>query len=244
MWKVNVASKAATAIPFSADVDLEMGPLVRFQYPVEDSLLTVRQIRDARPSPDGTRLAFTALDRLWLVDLAGCSAAGPTQPARCQPHRVTTESVGEYSPTWSPNGKTLAWVTWSEDGGDIWRLRVGEPRGRPEKLSRQAAFYEDLAYDPTGHRLVVVRGPRQQRTERENEFLGPGPQVIELVWIPATGGDTKLITPLNDYGQPHFTRDTTRVFFNDPAEGLVSVRWGWDRSARAPQGDWVQDTGR
>ncbi|HXB24681.1 MAG TPA: amidohydrolase family protein [Gemmatimonadaceae bacterium] len=221
IWKVDVATKAATPVPFTADVDIEMGPLVKFAYPIDDSVLTVRQIREARPSPDGKTLAFTALDRLWLTDL-GCTT--------CRPRRVTDFSLGEYSPSWSPDGKYLAFVTWSEDGGDVWRIRTDVAKAKPEKLSRHTAFYENLAYDPTGHRLVVARGPHQQRTERENEFAGPGPQVLELVWLPAAGGEATVITPLNAYGQPHFTRDTTRIYFNDPNEGLVSVRWdGTDR---------------
>ncbi len=231
IWKVDVPTGTSTAIPFKADVDIEMGPLVHSRYPIDDSTLTVRQIRDARPSPDGKQLAYSALDRLWLVNLAGCSAAGPAPlPPTCRPRRVTDQSVGEYSPAWSPDGRFLAWVTWTEDGGDVWRLRAGDPKARPEKISRRTAFYENLTYNPTGTRLVAARGPRQQRTERENEFEGPGPQVMELVWLPATGGDATVITPLTNFGQPHFTHDTTRVFFNDPSEGLLSVRWdGTDR---------------
>jgi len=231
IWKIDVPTGTATPIPFSADVDIAMGPLVHSRYPIDDSTLTVRQIRDARPSPDGTMLAYTALDRLWIVGLAGCPAAGPAplSPA-CQPRRVTDAAVGEYAPAWSPDGKYLAWATWTEEGGDIRRIRVGVRNARPETLSRRTAFYEYLSYDPTGRRLVATRGPRQQRTERENEFVGPGPQVMELVWLPATGGDATVITPLVAYGQPHFTRDTTRIFYDDPADGLVSVRWdGTDR---------------
>jgi Tol biopolymer transport system component len=231
IWKVDVPTGSATPIPFSADVDIAMGPLSHFRYPIDDSTLTVRQIREARPSPDGKLLAYTALDRLWITGLAGCPGAGPAPlPVACRPRRVSDQSVGQYAPAWSPDGKYLAWATWTEDGGDIWRIRVGEANARPEKLSRRTAFYENLAYDPTGRRLVVARGPRQQRTERENEFLPDGPRVMELVWVPSTGGDATVITPLAAFGQPHFTRDTTRVFFNDPADGLVSVRWdGTDR---------------
>ena len=223
--KVNVPSGTQSNIPFSADVDVPMGPLVRFEYPINDSTIQVRQIRGAAPSPDGKRLAFTALDRLWLVDLAGCPAAG------CTPKRVTAANVGEHSPVWSPDGAYLAWVTWTEAGGDV--MRIGTKAGaKPERLTKQTAFYEDLNYDPTGRRLVVVRGPRQQRVERENEFEGPGPQVMELVWLPANGGDATMIAPVNQYGRPHFTRDTTRVFFYDAEDALVSVRWdGTDRKA-------------
>jgi Amidohydrolase family len=127
----------------------------------------------------------------------------------------------------------VAYVTWTEEGGDIWRIAMDRPNARPERLSRQSAFYEDLNYDPTGRRIVVVRGPREERIEKADEFSGPGPQVRELVWLPAAGGDVTQIAPLsNSYGRPHFTRDTTRVFIYDPVDGVISMRWdGTDRRA-------------
>jgi hypothetical protein len=67
----------ATNIPFTADVEQYMGPLSRFQYPITDTF-TVRQIRNATPSPDLRRLAFTALDKLYLTDLL----AGPRSVLR------------------------------------------------------------------------------------------------------------------------------------------------------------------
>jgi Tol biopolymer transport system component len=219
LWKLAVPNGNAAAIPFSADVQVDMGPLVKFDYPLDDSVLTVKQIRNARPSPSGKQLAFTALDKLWLMDLPSG-----------RPRRLTTSSVGEHSPAWSPDGKFIAFVTWSEQGGDVWRIAVDKPGRQPERLTRQSAFYEALNFDPTGRRLVVVRGPREERIEKSNEFEGSGPQVKELVWLPSAGGAVTQIAPLNNYGRPHFTRDTARVFIYDPLDGVVSMRWdGTDR---------------
>jgi Tol biopolymer transport system component len=218
-WRLDVPSGRATPIPFTADVEQGLGPSTRVAYDVNDSTLTVKQIRNARPSPDGKRLAFTALDKLWVMDLPNG-----------KPRRLTTSQMGEHSPAWSPDGRYVAYVTWTEEGGDVYRVRVGDRAARPERLTRERAFYEQLNYTPDGRRLVVARGPRQQRVERENEFEGPGPQVVELVWLPAAGGATTPITPLSFYGRPHFTRDTSRVFIYDPADGLVSMRFdGTDR---------------
>ncbi|MBA3949918.1 MAG: PD40 domain-containing protein, partial [Acidobacteria bacterium] len=69
LWRVAVPDGAAVEIPFTAKVDQQLGPLVRFDYPIDDTTLTVSQIRGARPSPDGKRIVFTALDRLWIADL-------------------------------------------------------------------------------------------------------------------------------------------------------------------------------
>ncbi len=213
-WRVDVPSGKTTQIPFTAQVSQRLGPLVKFDYTINDSTVTVQQIRDATPSPDGKRLAFTSLDRLWVMDL----------PAG-KPQRLTKSDEGEYSPTWSPDGHYLAYVTWTEQGGDIYRVRA-DANASPEKLSRQSAFYQDLTYTPSGTRLLAVRGPRQPRVEDEGSFG------LELVSIPADGGGTTMISPIAVPGTPHFTRDTTRIYMYDPKEGLVSMRFdGTDRKA-------------
>ena len=218
IWRVDATTGQQTQIPFTAEVDQMIGDLVRFEYPVNDTTVTVRQIRDARPSPNGKRLAFTALDRLWTMDL----------PAGT-PKRLTTSEEGEHSPVWSPDGKYIAYVSWTEEGGDIWRVPAAG--GKPEKLTRQSAFYEDVTYSPTGSRIVAVRAPREQRAEINDE-INPKLIITDLVWIPAAGGEAKLIAPLSNAEQPHFSSDTTRVWVYDDNDGLVSMRWdGTDRKA-------------
>lgn len=248
LWRVAVPSGEATPIPFRADVDVALGPQVKFEYTINDSTLTVRQIRGARPSPDGRRLVFTALDKLWVLDLAACRAGADTAEARapgarsaerrreCTPRRLTTSarSLGEHDPAWSPDGRWVAYVTWTEQGGDVMRVRVsdaGRAAGAPQRLSRARAFYEMPAFTPDGARVVVARGPRQPRIELDEFEPGdPAAAGVELVWLPASGGDMTVITPLGRYGQPHFTRDGERVYVYEPQEGLVSMRFdGTDR---------------
>ena len=56
IWRAEVPSGERTEIPFTAEVEQELGPLVKFDYPINDSTLTVSQIRGARPSPQGDRI--------------------------------------------------------------------------------------------------------------------------------------------------------------------------------------------
>ncbi|MBA3559714.1 MAG: PD40 domain-containing protein [Gemmatimonadaceae bacterium] len=232
IWRLDIPSGRASAIPFTADVDQGLGPLVTSEYKLNDSTLTVSQIRGARPSPDGKRLAFTALDKIWVMELP-----------KGTPRRLTNSDrlTGEHSPVWSPDGQYVAYVTWAEEGGDVYRARCQSPvcggnsrgraSGQPERLTRQSAFYEKLNYTPDGTRLVVARGPRQRRVEHD-EFAGGDPAAagVELVWLPATGGDVKTITPLTAYGYPHFARDNERIYIYNFRDGLVSMRFdGTDR---------------
>jgi Tol biopolymer transport system component len=218
IWKVDATTGQQTQVLFTAEVDQMLGELVRFEYGVNDTTLTVRQIRGARPSPNGKRLVFTALDRLWVMDLPNGT-----------PKRLTTGDDGEHSPVWSPDGKYIAYVSWSDEGGDIWRIPAAG--GKSEKLSRAPAFYDEIAYSPTGARIVALRAPREQRAELNEELARPL-IITDLVWLPATGGDVKLIAPVSNAERPHFSNDSTRVWVYDSEEGLVSMRWdGTDRKA-------------
>jgi imidazolonepropionase-like amidohydrolase/Tol biopolymer transport system component len=69
IWRMSVPGGNAVEIPFRAKVDQQLGPLVKFDYKIDDEKLRVSQIRGARPSPDGKRIVFTALDRLYIADL-------------------------------------------------------------------------------------------------------------------------------------------------------------------------------
>src|SRR5690606_19990059 len=121
-------------------------PLLEFEYPVDDGpTFDARQIRDAVPSPDGRRLAFTALNRLYVVD-------GPD----AKPRRLTSSEVGEFAPVWAPDGRSIAYITWSDaDGGHIWRVPANG--GRPQQLTRVPALYRQLAWSPDGARIVALR---------------------------------------------------------------------------------------
>ena len=101
---------AQSEIPFEVGAKTDVGPEVKFAYRVDTSVMvTARQIRSPVASPDGKRLAFTAFDRVWIKDM-------PDGEAR----RVSSADVGEYHPVWSPDGLSVAYVTWNDSvGGQI-----------------------------------------------------------------------------------------------------------------------------
>lgn len=205
-WRVEVPSGRETAIPFTAKVEQRLGPIGKFAVHVDDSTLTVQQIRDARPSPDGKHLVFTALDRLWTMELPGGT-----------PRRLTTAQFGEFDPAWSPDGRFIAFVTWSDDsGGNVYRVRA-DGRGAPRRLTAQAAYYQRLAYTPDGTKLLTIRGSRQQHMEGQRGAGG------ELIWFPATGGRGTVIAPVSAAHDPHFVENSDRVYIYDNRK-LISMR--------------------
>ena len=224
IWKIDVATGNATIIPFSADVEQYLGPLSRFHYPITDTFVA-RQIRDAVPSPDAKRLAFTALDKLYLTDLAGGT-----------PSRVTKAvNVVEHSPTWSPDGKSVVFATWTDEaGGDLYR--VNADGSGLHKLTTASSFYFRPVYSPDGRRIVFASGPwvpRRNFVDRLSGAMDEGP--LNLAWMNADGGETHDIVEVGgvssvpDGPLAHFGPDSSRILFTG-AGGLQSVRWdGTDR---------------
>ena len=213
IWRVPVDGTAPARIPFTVDANVAIGPEVKFAWRVNDSAtFTARQIRDGVPSPDGTKLAFTAVDRLYVMDWPNGT-----------PRRVTTMDVGEHMPTWSPDSRTLAFATFRDGaGGNIYSARI-DGRTPPRQLTSHAAIYRDLAFDPTGRRVAAV-----MLNARDMVVIGTGGGGVydeQLVWVPAEGGATVRIGPANGRGALHFTRDSARIFAFSQAKGLVSFRW-------------------
>jgi len=212
LWKVAVPSGKPVEIPFQADVVQPMGPAVHFDYTIPDSsTFVVKQIRDAVPSPDGRKLAFVALDRLYVMDYPGGT-----------PKRLTSSNVGEFEPSWSPDGQWVTYSTWSgPDGGHIYKIRAAG--GQPQKLTTASAYWQHPTFSPTGARIVAVRGPARAFNLALAQATPGGAE--DVVWIPANGGEATFIAAAGGMDQPQFTHDTTRVFGFSAARGLFSMRW-------------------
>lgn len=244
IWRVEVPSGATSMIPFSATVEQQIGPLAKFDYPINDTTLVVSQIRGAQPSPDGRRVAFTALDRLWIADLPaarggpGRAANAPANhPMITNARRLTTADVVEHAPVWSPDGQFIAYVTWDDSiGGHVYRVRA-DGNASPQQLTTRAAFYDKISYAPNGQRIVGVRGSANHRLRTLEDFGAHGSTAeLEIVWLPAAGGNAERIawlgTGATQQGRnvPHFGPDSTRIYVWLGTDGLVSMRFdGTDR---------------
>jgi len=216
IWRVPVDKSAAVKIPFEADVKMAMGPEVKFTYRVDTSTtFTARQIRDVAPSPDGSKLAFTALDRLWVM----------TMP-NGKPTRVSANDIGEYNAAWSPDSKSLAYVTWNDDkGGQIMRATWAPKKTAATiaAVTQSPGLYTDVAWSPTGDKLVAIRAAARELQEAGGAFSGAA--AADFIAIPAAGGPATLIMPASGLSTPHFTTNPDRIYAYGRRDGLVSFRW-------------------
>jgi Tol biopolymer transport system component len=209
--RIPIDGGAATEIPVSVDLEIEMGPRLAFKYPVSDTAYGLAtQIRDAVPSPDGRKLAFTALDRLYVMDYP-----------KGTPRRLTTHDFVEAQPAWSKDGKSIVFVSWTPQGGQV--FKVAAAGGVVQQLTKAPALYQNPAFDNNGDRLVFLRSPAQKYKEAEESGYDDGEE--DLCWMPAAGGDITVITRAEGRGNPHFVKGEDRIYLNNGNGDLLSINW-------------------
>src|SRR5579864_5850790 len=217
--RVNIEDGSDRLIPFTAKVSQDLGPRLYFPARVDQGPVHVRLIQAPVESPDGKRLVFSALTQLYTTPIPNP-----------RPARLTSGAAREFEPAWSPDGQWLAYVTWSDEGGHIWKMRA-DAQGSPQQLTRIPAFYSDPDWSPDGDRIVALRAPTHERVASDADF-GNLPE-MDVIWIPAEGGDTHLIAPARGAGGPHLGKEKDRVYVYS-SKGLLSMRYdGTDRRTHA-----------
>ncbi len=209
--KIDIATGAAIEIKYSVDVALDMGPRLYFNYKIKDTTAALaNQIRDAVPSPDGKKLAFTVLNRLYVMDYPNG-----------KPKRITTNNFVEAMPAWSTDGKQVAFITWEEkNGGNIYKTTIAN--SNTVKLSKEAGLYTQPAWS-YNNRIAFFKAPARLFKDAEDPFYDGSEG--EIFWMDANGNNVTKIDMANNRGNIHFTKDTSRIFLNGSGGTLISIRW-------------------
>jgi len=211
IWSIPINGGDATEIPFEVDEELDFGPMVHFDYPISDEKeMTVTQIRDARRSPAGDKIVFTALNRLYVMDYPNGT-----------PKRLTKNEFTEAMPIWSPDGSSIAFVTWEGKEGNIYKVKASG--GKPVKLTNEGGTYSDLAWDKKTNRIAFVYGTSQAYYNAIDPGAFGASQYI--CWINADGGKINRIEASNGRGYLHFVEGDNRIYMFGGEKGLMSMRW-------------------
>jgi Tol biopolymer transport system component/imidazolonepropionase-like amidohydrolase len=238
--RVDIASGESRLIPFSLRVQAEIASRVYTPVRMDDGpSVRARLIRWPTLSPDGKRAAFSAMNRLYVMDLP----AGTPRLLTNAGSAAAPSGEGEFMPAWSPDGQSIAYVTWTTAGGHIKRVAAGG--GAPQTLTTSEGYYLDPEFTPDGSRIVFIRGAAADQLYSilldtpapDDEPHEPGeisgvspPNTLEVRAIPAGGGPSTFIAPSQGGRGPHFARkDSTRVYLAS-SRGLQSITMdGHDR---------------
>lgn len=207
LHRVALASSKDDTIPFLVHVDLPAGPESRQDIREDTGPVQARLMQQPSQSPDGKRIVFSALAQLYAADLASGQA-----------HRLTNSDEPEFQPSWSPDGLSIVYVTWTVGGGNIWVCRT-DGLGGPRRLTDHPDFYNNPVFAPDGKSIFAMRSSNYDHNHRYMEFP---PFVADLIQIPVAGGKATVITSGVMKTVPQFTQNTGTIDINF-ADGLYEV---------------------
>ena len=222
--RINADGTGAAEIPFEVnDTRVVIDP-VRPQVEVAPANFTTRMPRFAAVSPDGGRVVFETLGRLYIRDLSGGGAPRPL-----------TAQDGDFQlfPSWSRDGSRIVFVSWNDQ-------RLGEIRtvsadgSNLRTVTQQPGHYRSPRFSPDGSTIVYeLSGGGGLTSEAWSESTG-------VFRVPAAGGASTRI--IREGGNPHFGASGDRVFLEVSQEQklrLISVDLNGGNRRDHAQGDLV-----
>jgi Tol biopolymer transport system component len=208
--RIDLTTLHPTPLPFHAHISVEVGPSTRIDIREDNGPVRARLIMAPIVSPDTTRIAYSALGRLYVQQLGQETA----------PRLILTGAEPAFQPSWSPDGRTLVFVTWSEQkGGEVW-IAPSDGSASTRRVSKVAGYYSYPVFTPDGKSILAVRSAM---TARQHATFDIGQiRVADLVEIPAAGGTERTIYSGKIGARPHFTKSNNRVALLT-ADGLQSI---------------------
>lgn len=205
--RIALTDGAATPIPFTAHLDLAVGPSTRQDIREDTGPIHARLIMAPVVSPDRHRLAFSALGRLYLMPLDGST-----------PRVFATGGDPVFQPSWSPDGRQLVWISWSERGaGAVWTA-PSDGSQPPMRISTLPAAYSYPVFTPDGAHILALRSGQQARLDVYMEYGKL--HDAELVEWDGKGGGERVVTRGQIGSRPQFAQGTTYILADDGLDAM------------------------
>ncbi len=136
----SIQGGTVSPIEFTATIAFTRTP---YQHAIRDfdsrAARPVRGIMSPALSPDGTQVAFAALGDLWVMPIGGAA------------RKVTDDRFVEMQPTWSPDGRSLAFSSDRDGTMDLWVRDLQS--GADKKVASEAT---KAAWAPRGNEIAYV----------------------------------------------------------------------------------------
>ncbi|MCC1485008.1 amidohydrolase family protein [Winogradskyella immobilis] len=192
---LNINTLKVKDIPFQVDATIKIAKVVKFDTPVAPDSFDAKAIRHVVTSPDETSIVFNAVGYLWIQKLPNGT-----------PKRLTTGTDFEFEPAFSPDGKTISFVTWNDT--ELGAVKsVSSSGGTLTKLTSEKGIYRNPSYSHDGKKIVYRKeGGNNEQGRTFTKKTG-------LYIMNADGSNTKFITQQGDY--PIFNATNDRIIYQN-----------------------------
>ena len=233
-----------------------------------EQAISERKIKDLRPSPDGTRVAFTVSEpakgtehhsHIWIYLAASREL-----------RQYTNSSKTESTPRWSPDGKKLAFLSEKDEYKQI--LIMPTDGGEALPFTEGKRSVDDFEWSPNGKWIAfLAKDPKTEQDEKKEkekddarsvdrddkrthlwladagsgkaQKIGGAPwEFSELQWFPS--GD-RLAVIATDH--PESDQETNRIFALNIPDGkmqeLSSPRGSFNTLRVSPHGQQISYVG-
>ncbi|MGI2001503.1 amidohydrolase family protein [Shewanella frigidimarina] len=198
--KLDVDSKQVTDIPFSVSTQRDIQPSVRFTQNLDKDEFDVKMLRMAQVSPDGEKVVFEALGKIWVRDIKDGKHKRLTR---------LDDDINELFPQWSRDGKDIVFTTWNDQQQGTVSV-VSARGGKAKVLTNEPGKYVEPTFSPDGEYIVYRKARGGYMTPR-TWSQEPGLYKVDI--------KGKQSTKLTASGhQPQFGDDSDRVYFMDSGE--------------------------
>ena len=225
--RVSADGSGAREIPFRINDTRKVASAPHPVIDVAPNSFTAKIPRFASVSPDGRSVIFESLGKLYVK----------TVGSEALPKRLISgggDSL-ELWPTWSRDGRKIAFVRWTDDG--LGKIVTVDQSGRGERVvTQQQGHYALPQFSPDGDTIVFEkRGGGYLTSPNYSENEG-------VYSVPVAGGTPRLIA--RDTSTPQFGADDDRVFMLARADGnlqLISADMDGEARRVHAQGELVND---
>ncbi|MHC4431188.1 MAG: amidohydrolase family protein [Planctomycetota bacterium] len=198
--RIDVRTQEVTEIPFHVKTQREVGRALRRPVEVAPDRFKVKVLRWVRVSPNGKRVAFQSLGRIYVAGLPDG-----------EPRRLTRQiDHFEFYPSWSRDSRSIVYTTWDDE--ELGSVRVISAQGgRGTIVTDKPGHYVEPVFSPDGARIIyrkisadILRSPTWTH-ERG------------IYSVPVRGGKPQLVTKKGS--RPHFGSENDRLYLLDVAAG-------------------------
>jgi Tol biopolymer transport system component len=173
-------------------------------------------------SPDSKEVVYSMAGSLWRQKIDSNEA-----------QQLTDGPGYDYQPDWSPDGKSVVFVSYQKDAMELWLLDLGS--GKTQQLTHEGAVNVEPRWSPDGRRIVFVSTAYNKRFHifRADVSDGKLENVVRLT------AETKSDLPRYYYSafdteiNPVWTRDGNEILFISNRGHIHGTGGFWRMKAEA-----------